>query len=139
MPLANVFWSCGGDFKANTRVKRLADINTDMQIGGGKFTQDNYTLINIHGPTAIWACALFAILVILGIVLRVMWTRRRKKMKRVVHRHRAAALRGYHRPDCMKLDSARECNCKKEVGQEGYRCYDDDDSVPSGSPLWLGP
>ena len=83
--------------------------------------------------------ALFVVLVIIGIVLRVMWTRRRKKMKRVVHRHRAAALRGYHRPDCMKLDPARECNCKKEVGQEGYRCYDDDDSVPSGSPLWLGP
>ena len=93
MPLANVFWSCGEDFNANTRVKRLADINTDTQIGGGKFTQDNYTLINIHGPTAIWACALFVILVIIGIVLRVMWTRRRKKMKRVVHRHKAAALR----------------------------------------------
>ena len=74
-----------------------------------------------------------------SMTIRVMWTRRRKKMKRVVHRHRAAALRGYHRPDCMKLDPARECNCKKEVGQEGYRCYDDDDSVPSGSPLWLGP
>ena len=142
---ANVFWDAGCTDTGNRREKRLADINTDTQIGGGKFTENDptYTLINIHGPTAIWACVIFGLLFLLAIGLRIMYIKRHKKMKRQVNRHRAIVMASsYHRADCTKIDPERDCNCKAEQGQPGYRCpthFDADDAVPCGQPLWLGP
>ena len=138
--VANVFWQCGEETE-KVRVKRLADINTDTQIGGGKFEENDptYTLINIHGPTAIWACVLFGLLAIAAVGLRVLYMRRHRKMKRQVNRHRAIAWQasGYHRADCSKIDNERECNCKPERGYPGQRCPAHDDEEV-GQPMWIG-
>ena len=113
------------------------------QKNGCLVPKPTYTLINIHGPTAIWACVIFGLLFLLAIGLRIMYIKRHKKMKRQVNRHRAIVMASsYHRADCTKIDPERDCNCKAEQGQPGYRCpthFDDDDAAPCGQPLWLGP
>lgn len=120
--LLHVFWDseCGADPQNNPngRVKRLADINTDTQIGGGRFTHNDptYTLINIHGPTAAWMFGLMAALAVLAVAVWFLYRRRQRRMKRIVARHRKARWDaiGYHKNECNKIDHTRECDCRKE-------------------------
>lgn len=118
----HVFWnSVCNDVSLNDlnrRVKRLADINTDTQVGGGRFTENDptYTLINIHGPTAAWMFGLMVALAVLAAVVWFLYRRRQRKMKRIVARHRKARWDaiGYHKNECNKVDHTRECDCRRD-------------------------
>ena len=119
-------------------MKESKDIK-NAQIGGGKITEEEntYTLINIHGPTAIWACILVGIAIVVAVGLRVLYLKRHRKMKSQINHHRALAWQanGYHRADCSKLDIDRECNCKPERGYAGHRCPAHCNEE-EGRPIW---
>ena len=120
--LFRVFWDSEcNDAPGQTRVKRLADINTDTKIGGGHFTQNDptYTLINIHGPTAAWTIGLTVVLAVIAGIIWYWHYRRQKKLKRAVTRHRLArwSAIGYHKTECNKIDHTKECDCKPAPGR----------------------
>lgn len=120
--LLHIFWSCDCDeVSGPVRVKRLADINTDTQVGGGRITQNDptYTLINIHGPTAAWTVGGIAFLAVIAAIIWYMYHRRQRKLKRVVARHRQARWNaiGYHKTECNKIDHTKECDCKPAHGR----------------------
>ena len=146
--LVNLFWTCDNpglfceDNPGRGRVRRLADINTDTQIGGGRYTENDptYTLINIHGPTAIWACIIFGLLLAAALALRIWYVRRHNKMKGRINRHRAIAISSaYHRADCSISDHERECNCKTHGRAPRPAHFDDDAEAHCGQALWVGP
>ena len=119
--LLHVFWTndCDGSLGPDpARVKRLADINTDTQVGGGRINEgDTYTLINIHGPTAAWMLGGMAALAVLAVAVWFLYRRRQRKMKRIVMRHRQARWEaiGYHKSECNKIDHTKECDCRKDA------------------------
>ena len=96
----------------NTRWGKTTNTNTD---NSESTTNTDFHLIELHWPTAGMGLGLTVAGAIVILVAYIWYQRRQRRMKRHIYHQRALTWEAmeWHRANCNKVETTRECNCKK--------------------------